>query len=155
MKEKLVNAYQNFEKKLKSLSDPLLLLIRLVLAYGFWGPAMMKWNNMENIIEWFDGMGMPFPALNAYMAATTELLGALLLALGLFTRLISIPLIFVMLVAIYTVHLSNGFDAGDNGFEIPLYYILMLLTLVVYGAGKISTDFFIKRATFLKHQESK
>lgn len=89
------------------------------------------------------------------MAATTELLGAILLALGLFTRLISIPLIFIMLVAIYTVHLSNGFEAGDNGFEIPLYYILMLLTLVVYGAGKISADFFIKRATFSKQLESK
>jgi putative oxidoreductase len=155
MKEKLINTCQNFEEKLKTLSDPLLLLIRLVLAYGFWGPAMMKWKNMGNIIEWFDGMDIPFPALNAYMAATTELLGAVLLILGLFTRLISIPLIFVMLVAIYTVHLSNGFDAGDNGFEIPLYYILMLLTLFVYGSGKISASFFIRRATFSKQLESK
>ena len=150
MKEKLVNTCQYMEKKLKTLSDPLLLLIRLVLAYGFWGPAMMKWKNMDSIIEWFDGMGIPFPALNAYMAATTELLGAVFLALGLFTRLISIPLMFVMFVAIYTVHLSNGFEAGDNGFEIPLYYILMLLTLFIYGAGKLSADFFIRRATFSK-----
>ena len=45
-----------------------------------------------------------------------------------------------MLVAIVTVHMGNGFEAGNNGFEIPLYYILMLFILVVNGAGKISID---------------
>ena len=73
--------------------------------------------------------------------------GAILLLLGIGTRIISIPLIIVMMVAIFTVHLGNGFEAGDNGFEIPLYYIIMLLTLLIYGGGKISIDFFIKRAT--------
>ncbi len=150
MKEKLLNAYENIESKLKSLSDIPLLLMRFVLAYGFWGPAMMKWKNMESIIDWFDGMGMPFPALNAYLAATTELLGVVLLVLGLFTRLISIPLMIVMFVAIFTVHISNGFEAGNNGFEIPLYYILMLFALLVFGAGKISLDFLIGHATISK-----
>jgi putative oxidoreductase len=50
-----------------------------------------------------------------------------------------------MLIAIFTVHIGNGFDAGDNGFEIPLYYILMLLTLITFGAGKFSIDHFISR----------
>jgi len=49
-----------------------------------------------------------------------------------------------MLVAIKTVHLANGFEAGSNGYEIPLYYIIMLITLVVYGPGKISIDRIIK-----------
>jgi putative oxidoreductase len=72
---------------------------------------------------------------------------SILLLLGLATRIITIPLIFVMLVAIITVHLGNGFEAGDNGFEIPLYYLIMLTTVFVYGGGKKSMDFFIKRAT--------
>ncbi len=55
------------------------------------------------------------------------------------------PLIIVMLVAIFTVHLSNGFAAGDNGFEIPLYYGLMLLFLLSHGAGKISIDHLIRK----------
>ena len=74
------------------------------------------------------------------MAATTELLGVFLLTLGLLTRFISIPLMVVMLVAIFTVHLGNGFSAGDNGFEIPLYYLLFLGIFLSHGAGKISLD---------------
>jgi putative oxidoreductase len=85
-------------------------------------------------------MGIPFPTLNAYMAATTELLGVILLTLGLFTRLISVPLIVVMIVAIMTVHLTHGFSAGDNGFEIPLYYMLFLSIFASFGAGKFSLD---------------
>ena len=80
-------------------------------------------------------MGYPVPLLSAYLAATTEALGVVLLALGLGTRLISVPLMFTMLVAIFTVHIGNGFNAGDNGFEIPLYYLFMLFVLFVYGSG--------------------
>ncbi len=84
--------------------------------------------------------GMPFPALNAYMAATTELAGAMLLTLGLFTRLISIPLMVVMVVAIVAIHLPHGFSAGGNGFEIPLYYLIMLFVLLAHGGGRFSLD---------------
>ena len=45
-----------------------------------------------------------------------------------------------MLVAIFTVHSGNGFEAGNNGYEIPLYYILMNLILIAFGAGKYSLD---------------
>jgi putative oxidoreductase len=46
----------------------------------------------------------------------------------------------VMLVAITTVHLAHGFSAGDNGFEIPLYYMLFLFIFASHGAGKFSLD---------------
>ena len=129
-------------EKLQSLS---LLFLRLVLAYGFYGPAKMKWSDIDSVAEWFGSMGYPLPALQAYLAASTEALGVLLLTLGLATRLISIPLIIVMIVAIVTVHLPHGFSSGDNGFEIPLYYMLMLFVLVAHGAGKFSVDNFINR----------
>jgi putative oxidoreductase len=74
------------------------------------------------------------------MAASTELIGVVLLVLGLFTRVISIPLIIIMIVAITTVHLGNGFSAADNGFEIPLYYMIFLLIFLSQGAGKFSLD---------------
>jgi len=121
----------------KSLS---LLLARLVLAYGFYEPAKMKWSDIGSVAEWFTTLGIPFPTLNAYMAASTEATGVVLLTLGLFTRLISLPLIVVMIVAILTVHLPHGFSAGDNGFEIPLYYMLFLFIFVTNGAGKFSLD---------------
>jgi putative oxidoreductase len=120
--------------------DFALLLARLVLAYGFFGPAMRKWADIDAIAVWFGTLGIPLPTLNAYMAATTELSGVVLLTLGLFTRLISLPLIVVMIVAIVTVHLPNGFAAGDNGFEIPLYYMLFLAIFASFGAGRFSLD---------------
>ncbi|HHD75763.1 MAG TPA: DoxX family protein [Campylobacterales bacterium] len=120
-----------------------LLLARLVVAYGFYEPAMNKWKDIDAVAQWFGSMGIPLPTLNAYMAATTELLGVVLLTLGLFTRLISIPLMVVMFVAIVTVHLAHGFSAGDNGFEIPLYYMLFLFIFTAHGVGKYSLDYLI------------
>ena len=117
-----------------------LLFARLTIAYGFYEPAMMKWKDIGSVAEWFGSMGIPFPTLNAYMAASTEVLGVLLLTLGFLTRAISIPLIVIMIVAIVTVHLPNGFSAGNNGFEIPFYYMLFLLTFLSHGAGKFSLD---------------
>ena len=117
-----------------------LLFARITMAYSFYEPAMKKWSDIQSVSQWFDSMGIPFPTLNAYMAASTELIGVVLLTLGLFTRLISIPLMVIMLVAIVTVHWGHGFSAGDNGFEIPLYYMLFLALFASYGAGKISLD---------------
>ena len=122
-----------------------LLALRLVLAYGFYKPAVMKWKNINDIAEWFGSMNYPLPTLNAYLAATTEITGVILLVAGFATRLISIPLMITMIVAITTVHLSNGFEAGNNGFEIPLYYLLMLFVLFVSGPGKISLDYYLNK----------
>ena len=121
----------------KSLS---LLFARVAVAYGFYEPAMMKWADISSVAEWFGSMGIPFPTLNAYMAASTEILGVVLLTLGFLTRFISLPLIVIMIVAIITVHLPNGFSAGENGFEIPLYYMLFLFMFFANGAGKFSLD---------------
>jgi len=137
---KLLSKITDFGSTLTKLESIPLLLLRLVLAYGFFVPAKMKWGNIDGIAQWFESLGYPLPTLNAYMAATTETLGVILLTLGFATRLISIPLMFVMVIAILTVHMGNGFDAGDNGFEIPLYYLLMLFTLFISGPGKFSVD---------------
>ncbi|MGZ3918787.1 MAG: HvfX family Cu-binding RiPP maturation protein [Bacteroidia bacterium] len=125
--------------------DPALLFLRLIIAYGLWEPATKKWEDINSIAEWFDSLGIPAAKLNAYVAASTEMAGVFLLTLGLGTRLISIPLIITMLVAIKTVHWANGFAAGENGYEIPLYYMLMLFVLITFGPGKISLDNLVKR----------
>lgn len=122
-----------------------LLFARLTIAYGFYEPAMNKWNNIEQTASWFESMEIPLPILNVYLVASFETLGVLLLALGLFTRLISLPLIVTMVVAIVTVHLGNGFSAADNGFEIPLYYLLFLGLFSSYGAGKLSLDYYFSK----------
>jgi len=136
----LKNCYLEFTHLSGYLKSFSLLLARVAVAYGFYEPAMMKWQDINAIAEWFGSMGIPLPLLNAYMAASTEITGVVLLTLGLFTRAISIPLIIVMTVAIVTVHLPHGFSAGDNGFEIPLYYMLFLFIFLANGAGEFSLD---------------
>jgi putative oxidoreductase len=133
------------EDKFNHFKDGTLFFVRIVLAYGFYGPATMKWSNINGVAEWFSSMGLPLPTLQAYLAASAELLGVILLPLGLFTRWISIPLIITMIVAIKTVHWDNGFEASNNGFEIPLYYMLMLMVLLSHGAGKISIDHWLRK----------
>jgi len=140
---KAIKKLRSFGSGFNKLESLPLLLLRLVLAYGFFNPAKMKLSNLSGIAEWFEGMGYPLPAISAFLAAITEGLGVILLLLGLGTRLISLPLMFVMFVAIFTVHVGNGFEAGNNGFEIPLYYLLMLFTLFILGSGKFSLDYIL------------
>lgn len=142
----LKNIYLTYTNKVEILKDSVIpLLFRLILAYGFYKPAMAKLDDVNAIGEWFAGMGLPAPYFQAYLATATECLGVLLLTLGLGVRIISIPLVITMLVAIKTVHWGNGFEAGQNGFEIPLYYILMLVSLICTGAGKISVDYLLSK----------
>ena len=96
-------------------------LLRLYLVPVFWVAGNNKWNpfdegsSLDSVIEWFGnaewGLGLPFPALNAYMAWGAEYVGAILLALGLATRWICIPLMATMIVAMATVHISHGWQA--------------------------------------------
>ena len=89
--------------------------LRIYLVPIFWMAGTHKLNHFQDTVEWFGntdwGLGLPFPWLMAFLATTTEIVGAILLALGLLTRWISIPLIFTMLVAIFSVHIDNGWQA--------------------------------------------
>ncbi|BAF72420.1 DoxX family protein [Sulfurovum sp. NBC37-1] len=116
------------------------LLVRLVLAYGFAKPALMKINNMKETVQWFESISIPFPLLSAYLVSGIELMGIIFLILGLYTRIVSVLLACVMLGAILFVHLQYGFSVAGNGFEIPLYYFIFLSFLASYGAGKYSLD---------------
>ncbi|WMN60089.1 DoxX family protein [Pseudoalteromonas xiamenensis] len=69
-------------------------------------PSVTSWFGNT---EW--GLGLPFPDLLAFMAGWTEFLGGWLLIVGLLTRLVSLPLIVTMLIAIFTVHLESGWFA--------------------------------------------
>lgn len=138
----LIAHYSNF---LKKLSDLPLLIFRVVLVYGFYSPALYKISDFAGTASWFESLGMPLPTLNAYLAGITEFAGVILLTLGLWTRFISLPLIITMVVAIFTVHIDHGFPAIRNGIEIPLYFIFMLFTLMVYGPGRLSIDHLIEK----------
>ena len=141
--------YDNLIKKIENLKDLPLLAMRIILAIGFYKPAMMKLKDIDAIAQWFESMHYILPKFNAYLAPFTETLGVGLLILGLGVRFISVPLLVTMLVAIATVHWGNGFEARNNGSEIPIYYMLMLITLFINGGGKLSLDHIIARKSRL------
>ena len=91
------------------------LALRLYLVPVFWVAGTNKLSGMENVINWFGnpdwGLGLPFPALMAYLAVGAEVLGAIALLLGLATRWFAIPLMVTMLVAAFKVHWDNGWQA--------------------------------------------
>ncbi len=91
---------------------------------------------------WFDSMGMRPGRLNALLAATTEVGVGLLLIVGLLTPLACAGLVSIMVVAIITVHLKNGFfvfNAGQ-GIEYCLVVAVMAIALGGLGGGKFSID---------------
>jgi len=95
------------------------LFLRLYLAPVFYMAGIQKLENFEGTVAWFGnpdwGLGLPFPALLAFLAAATELGGAVLLLFGFAVRWIAIPLSITMLVAIFSVHLKNGWLAIAEG----------------------------------------
>jgi putative oxidoreductase len=101
--------------RLQQLSWLAPLAMRLYLAPVFWMAGTQKLADIDNTIEWFGnpewGLGLPFPALLAHLAAYSEAIGALLLLIGFATRWISIPLMITMLVAAFAVHWDHGWAA--------------------------------------------
>jgi len=117
--QKLVELYylihNNLFGRLKYLDGLALLALRLYLVPVFWMAGTNKLNGIDGVIDWFGntewGLGLPFPTLMAYLATYTEVIGAVLLLLGLATRWIAVPLMVTMVVAIVAVHGENGWAA--------------------------------------------
>ncbi|MDT3308922.1 MULTISPECIES: DoxX family protein [unclassified Shewanella] len=95
------------------------LALRIYLAPVLMQAGYNKLAHFDDTVAWFAnpdwGLGLPMPAVMAGLAAGTEFFGAILLLLGLATRLISIPLMVTMLVAALTVHWPNGWLAIADG----------------------------------------
>ena len=122
-----------------------LLALRLILAYNFYITAKVKWEDIQSVADWFESLNIPMAKLNAYFVATIEMTAVVVFIIGFGTRVLAFLLILALLVAIYTVHWENGYSVGDNGYEIPLYYIGMLLILVAFGSGKLSLNYLLQR----------
>ena len=107
-----LQGWMNLTRKVDFLGP---LALRLYLVPVFWVAGTNKLGGMDNIINWFGnpdwGLGLPFPALMAWLAVSTEVLGAVALLLGFATRWFCIPLMIQMVVAATFVHWHNGWQA--------------------------------------------
>ncbi len=132
------------------------LLARLVLG------IVMFPHGAQKMLGWFGGYGfsgtmnfftgtMHIPALFAFLAIMAEFAGSLGLIAGLLSRVAAFGITSVMVVAILTTHLANGFfmnwygNQKGEGFEYHLLAIGLALIVLIYGAGKASFDALIAR----------
>jgi len=121
------------------------LVIRLVFGYFWLETGIGKVQNLDGFTQRFIGWGIPHPAFNAALSAWTELLGGLLLMLGLFTRLVSIPMIINMIVALALVVSSRLMGLDDYVEADEVLYITIFFWFLIAGPGKISLDALIAR----------
>jgi len=113
------NLQDRFVEALKPADGIGPLLLRLYLAPVLIQAGWTKFAAFENTAAWFGnpdwGLGLPFPELLTFLAASAELVGGIALVIGLATRWFAIPLIVTMLVAMFAVHWENGWLAISDG----------------------------------------
>lgn len=118
----------------------------LVLRFGV--AAMMLTHGLPKLQRLMDGQAAGFsdpiglgPSVTLIIAVFAEVVCSVFIFLGLATRLSTIPLIATMMVAVFIVHANDPFVRQEMG----LLYILVYLTLLVFGAGKYSVDRIISK----------
>ena len=128
--------------------------LRLIVGFGFMEHGYAKIaRGPEKFASVLHALGVPGPDLLAWATIFVELLGGLAVFLGAFIPLVSIPMVIVLLVAIFTVHLPNGFSSiklqsvtntgahfGQPGYETDLLYLACLVALVLGGSGPFAVD---------------
>ena len=134
------------------------LALRLIIGYGSMAHG---WAKMSRGVGGFEKLLMflhvPFPHIMAWVVPLLELICGFAILIGFFIRVAAVPMIFVMLTAMFTVHLKYGFSAiktiglsadgplfGPPGFEVDLLYIAGLIALIILGSGALSIDSLVK-----------
>lgn len=136
--------------------------LRMAIGFGFLFHGYAKLGHgPENFGKILAGLHMPVPDLLAWLSTLTELAGGLAILTGALVPLAAIPMAFVLLIAIVTVHLPNGFDGiklmgfapdgtlkvGKPGFETDLAYLAGLAALALGGDSPLSIDRLLRRRT--------
>lgn len=138
------------------------LLLRLILAFEYLQAGLEKYRG-DN---WFGDIQSQFPFpfnvipvdVSWFLATWFEIIGAVLLVVGLGTRYVALSLLVLTFVAAYAVHFPmdwhslsefwRGYAVSDEGYgnyKLPLLFFIMFLALLGYGPGRLSLDHWLAR----------
>ena len=121
------------------------LVLRVVFGYFWLETGLAKVQHVDCFAERFAGWGIPFPVFSATLSAWTDLVGGALLIVGLLTRVVCVPMIVNMAVALILV-VSRDLTGLDDYVETSeLTYILIFFWLLMAGPGKASLDTLLAR----------
>ena len=151
----IVQLYAGLTTQLNQLGSYLGLLgLRLLLAWEFWESGVEKFSGDNWFADIQDAFPFPFDLMPVdiswFLSTWFELLGAVALVIGLGTRFFSASLIILTIVAWVSVHSGNGYNVCDNGYKLPLMYLVMFVPLLLSGPGKLSLDHWLGRR-FMAH----
>jgi putative oxidoreductase len=154
--------FENYLRVLNSgagnLQSPFLLLVRLYWGWQFIVTGWGKVNNIEKVTNFFATLGIPFPGINAHFIAGLELVGGILLVLGLASRPIGLLLSVNMLVAYITADrealLSFISDPDKFTAAAPFTFLVASLIVLIFGGGWYSLDTWIRSKSSLTKETS-
>ena len=121
------------------------LLLRLVFGWFWLETGWAKLHNLEFFSQRFVEWGIPLPMFSATLSGATDLIGGALLIVGLGTRLVAIPMIVNMLVALAVVVLPTISTFNEFVELDEVLYVAVLFWLLMAGPGKASLDHLIAR----------
>jgi putative oxidoreductase len=120
------------------------LILRLVLGVTFFIHGLVKFQGgIENIVGWFDSIGLP--GVLAYGVAGLEMVGGIALVVGLGSRIVSALFVLLMLGATVKVKLAGGFlgNGQGAGWELDLALLVMALFIAINDSKMFALDNFL------------
>jgi putative oxidoreductase len=99
----------------------------------------------------FERIGFSDPSFWASLVGTFEIICGLFVLLGFFTRIASIPLLVIMITAFVTtkwpILINKGFWSMAHEYRTDFALTLLVIYLLIYGAGKLSFDSILFRSS--------
>ena len=133
-------------QRLEGLERLAVLILRLFLGFAFMMHGSQKLlgafggGGIAGVAGMFSKLGLEPSQILAWVLSITEFVGGVCVFLGFLTRFWAAGLVIDMAVAIFKVHMANGFFASRNGFELPLAFGVMALVILLTGSGSLSVD---------------
>lgn len=156
--DSLVRLYSRFAAAIAYLQSPFLLAVRLYWGWQFAQTGWGKLHNIAKITDFFASLNIPFPSVSAHFISGLELIGGILLILGLGSRFISLLLACNMFVAYWTADheaLTSIFSDPDKFTAAsPYTFLFASLMILIFGAGLFSLDELLARRLSRKNPGS-
>jgi putative oxidoreductase len=116
------------------------LLARIAVGVVFVSTGWGKLHNLDHVVDFFRQLGIPAPELQAPFVASVELLGGISLLLGFATRVMAVPLMGTMVVAIVTAIWPDAEGLVDLLGKVEVLYLIVFAWMAVAGPGAASMD---------------
>lgn len=145
----LARFYRGLTAAENSLQSVLLLIVRLYWGWMLVHEAWVKLHWVDLQVTYFTSLGIPLPTLCVYLVLWVQLIAGALLFLGLFARMAAIPLVIILVVALFNAHYSQ--PVGFVGellirpqpflVQTGILYLYAALLVLCFGPGKVSIDY--------------